>query len=54
MQKNKVFMSVGFGKFVRTKFETIAEAIIFVRANKLQNTRLKLTNVGSVETWDNF
>jgi hypothetical protein len=50
----KVFMSVSFGKFKRTHFIEISEAIAFVRENKLSNTRLKLTKVGSVEEWDNF
>ena len=50
----KVFMSVSFGKFKRTRFTQMSEAISFVRENKLSNTRLKLTKVGSVEEWDNF
>lgn len=47
-------MSVSFGKFKRTRFTEMPEAIAFVRKNKLVNTRLKLTKVGSVEEWDNF
>ena len=50
----KVFMSVSFRKFKRTRFTEMSEAIAFVRENKLSNTRLKLTKVGSVEEWDNF
>jgi hypothetical protein len=50
----KVFMSVSFGKFKRTSFIEIAEAIAFVRENKLSNTRLKLNKVSSVEEWDNL
>jgi hypothetical protein len=45
---------VSFGKFQKTRFETIAEAIKFVRENKLSNTRLKLIKSSSVEEWDNF
>lgn len=50
----KVFMSVSFGKFKRTRFAEMSEAIAFVRENKFSNTRLKLTKIGSVEEWDNF
>ncbi len=54
IKMKKVFMSVSFGKFKRTRFTEIAEAIAFVRKNKLSNTRLKLNKVSSVEEWDNF
>lgn len=54
IKMEKVFMSVSFGKFKRTRFTEIEEAIAFVREKKLSNTRLKLTKVGSIEDWDNF
>ena len=54
IKMKKVFMSVSFGKFKRTRFTEIAEAIAFVRENKLSNIRLKLNKVSSVEEWDNF
>jgi len=50
----KVFMSVSFGKFKRTKFEKMADAVTFVREQKFSSTRLRLKLVGSVEEWDNF
>ena len=50
----KVFISISFGRFKKTRFTEIAQAINFVRENKLPNTRLKLTKVGSIEEWDNF
>ena len=50
----KVFMSVSFRKFKRTRFTEMPVAISYVKKNKLVNTRLKLTKVGSVEEWDNF
>ena len=50
----KVFMSVSFGKFKRTQFENMADAVSFVREQKLSNKRLRLKLVGSVEEWDNF
>jgi hypothetical protein len=50
----KVKISVEFKKFKKTKFTNIQSAIIFVKENKLQNTRLKLKKVGSIEEWDNF
>jgi hypothetical protein len=50
----KVFISVSFGKFKRTQFENIVDAIVFVREQKLSNVRLRLKTIGSVEEWDNF
>ena len=52
--KKKVFMSIGFDKFKKTKFETIEDAKKFVRSNQFQNTRLKLKTINSCEEWDNF
>ena len=49
-----VLISIYFGKFKRTKFTNIADAIAFVKENKLSNTRLKLSTVNTVEQWDNF
>jgi hypothetical protein len=50
----KVLISVSFRRFKRTRFTEMREAIAFVRENKLFNTRLKLTKLGSVEDWNNF
>jgi hypothetical protein len=50
----KVFISVCFGKFKKTRFTNIADAIQFVKANNLPNTRLRLKTVNTVEEWDNF
>lgn len=49
-----VFISVSFGKFKKTHFKNMADAISFVREQKLSNTRLRLKLAGSVEEWDNF
>lgn len=51
---NKVFISVCFEKFKKTQFSTISEAIQFVKANNLPNTRLRLKTVNTIEEWDNF
>lgn len=45
-----VLMSVNFGKFRKTTFSDMEEAIKSVRLSRLQNTRLKFNNL----TWDNF
>ena len=45
-----VIMSVNFGRFRKTTFSDMEEAIKSVRLSKLQNTRLKFNNL----TWDNF
>lgn len=47
-------MSVSFGKFKRTQFENIQEAISDVREKNLSNTRLRLKNYSGVDEWDNL
>jgi len=47
-------MSVQFGKFKRTRFSEMSEAIEFVKAQKLPNVQLRLKKVSSITTWDNF
>ena len=48
--KEFVYMSVNFGKFKRTNFTSISDAIDYVRNNKLPYTQLRLNGL----EWDNF
>jgi hypothetical protein len=50
----KVFISVCFSKFNKTKFDNMQDAIRFVKINKLSNTRLVLKTINTSEEWDNF
>ena len=50
----KVFISINFGKFKRSKLSGLSEAILFIRENKLINTRIKIKSISSIQEWDNF
>ena len=50
----KVLISVSFGRFKKTKFTNFWDAVSFVKESNTPNTRLKLTNINTVQTWDNF